>query len=175
MDASFLEKTKLTGTLLAGLTIQPSSSLVTSSGEYFNAVVDGFRSCKKWTFAWTNIGKQSSSESEVMQQQVKDDALQQHPSVNDTLLSFISSLLLCLFDWSCLSSRHSLTLNECQIMSCALLDLLIQIPHSNLVQSVADFHNRDLGFDAVSPLCISGDRSSSATILICLGRRPEFK
>lgn len=49
-------------------------------------------------------------------------------------------------------------------MSCAPLALHIQILQSNLVQSVANFHNRDLGFVAVSPLCIFGDMPSSATL-----------
>lgn len=46
-------------------------------------------------------------------------------------------------------------------MSCALLDLHIQIVQSNLVQSVADFHNRDLGFLALSP--VFGDRPSCSS------------
>lgn len=46
-------------------------------------------------------------------------------------------------------------------MSCALLDLHIQIVQSNLVQSVADFHNRDLSFVALSP--VFGDRPSCSS------------
>lgn len=43
--------------------------------------------CRNHTFTWTNIWEQSSSESKVMQRQVKDDVLQEHPTVNDTPLS----------------------------------------------------------------------------------------
>lgn len=103
------------------------------------------------------------------------------------LVHLISPQFLCLFDQSRISSTDTtwlqgdkvvLGLNSFQIMSCSLHDLHIQILQSNLVQSVADFHNRDLGFVAASPLCIIGDMPSSATSSIVsdlLGDKTKYK
>lgn len=132
------------------------------------------RSCRRCTFNWTNMWRQSSSESKVMQWQVKDDVLQEHPAVNDTLFPFATrplpaptSRFLCLFDRTRLSSTDTtwlqgdsvvLALNEFQTLSRARLDLHIQILQSNFGQSVADFHNRTSGFGSLNfvppPSCL---------------------
>lgn len=90
----------------------------------------------------------------------KDDVQQEHPAVSDTRFPLFPPRFQRLFDRSLLSSTTwpqgdsvVLALQESRTTSCAPWALHIQILQSNLVQSVANFHNRDLGFGAVSHRC----------------------